>query len=194
MALETKAFDLTAEEKHAALGHIRALVLAAGALLARAKKSPAPSPHDYSDALHLLNRALFMATDADACDASLAPLATCHLYKGDILLALNRVAEAREAYEAAATAQTTPPPLFTETGAASRDEATCRLAKWDETLRAAPWEKLSVPAEHGCLVDGTPGEIYAEAGPDGTVLLATRRPGPAKSPRAKMAAFNPDLL
>ncbi|TGJ88505.1 hypothetical protein E0Z10_g257 [Xylaria hypoxylon] len=127
MAFETTAFDLTAEEKHATLGEIRCLVLGTGALIARAKKYK--SPHDYAEALSSINRALTLATDADACDPSLAPLATCYLYKGHILLGLKLEKDAHEAYAKAAATETRE---FTD-ATAPRDEAKRILRYWDRT-------------------------------------------------------------
>ncbi|KAI1419771.1 hypothetical protein F5Y12DRAFT_193927 [Xylaria sp. FL1777] len=191
MSFQIKAFDLTPSEKHGVLSQIKSLVLGAGALIARAKKQPMPSPHDYSEALDLINRALHLATDPDACDPLLAPLATCYLYKGHILLALNHVEEAREAYEKAAASRTR---QFTDAGASSRDEARRLLEQWDDTLSAAPRESPFVPADQGGFVDGTPGEMFMTVGQDRIALPVICRPGPARRPSVKTPVKRPKLL
>ncbi|KAI3316953.1 hypothetical protein HD806DRAFT_551235 [Xylariaceae sp. AK1471] len=113
MVFQTTVFDLTPSERHSILSDIKHLLLRTASLLARAQQhsssssSSSPSSlHDYAEALSLINSALALATDPDACDSSLAPLATCNLYKGHVLLGLKRYAEAYDAYTLAATAHT----------------------------------------------------------------------------------------
>ncbi|KAK5633578.1 hypothetical protein RRF57_009292 [Xylaria bambusicola] len=183
MTLGITAFDLTPAEKHAAIGQIRSLALGAGALVARAKKQPTPSPHDYTEALDLVDRALILATDADACDASLAPLATCYLYKGHIHLALNDFEEARAAYLQAASSETR---RFTDTET-SRDEAKRLLDNWDETIKTAQRDS-GYESE-----DEQPGERFVHTMGNGIMLPGTVRPGPVKRPVFKTAPKDHDI-
>ncbi|KAI8625520.1 hypothetical protein F5Y19DRAFT_479436 [Xylariaceae sp. FL1651] len=106
MAFQTTAFDLSATEKHSILATVKSLLLRATSVHERARRQQHRSRHDHAEALRIIDHALALATDADACDAALAPLATCSLLKGHILLALGRRAEARDAYTVAATAHT----------------------------------------------------------------------------------------
>ncbi|KAF2971347.1 hypothetical protein GQX73_g2206 [Xylaria multiplex] len=190
MAFEIKAFDLTAEEKHAVLGEIRALVLATGALIARANKYK--SAHDYAEALSMVNRALMLATDPDACDPSLAPLATSYLYKGHILLAMKYDKEAYEAYEKAAATETW---NFTD-AATSREVAKGLLAQWDKTKAAR--EKIESPAMRPedeefilPISFSSIGSVWL-MGADGIPLPVTVRPGPARPrPRVQVHKWRP---
>ncbi|KAI1355858.1 hypothetical protein F5Y01DRAFT_324936 [Xylaria sp. FL0043] len=182
MALHFKAFDLTVCEKFAALRQVRSLVLGAGALIARANAAPEPSPHDYTEALTQINKALFIATDPDACDPLLAPLATCYLYKGHILLALNCIEEARAAYRKAATSKTSNFVGLRDAGTNSQDEAKRLLRRLDQSGIAASRKKSSASAYRSGLVDGRPGALFMDIGPDGIELPITLRPGPAKCP------------
>ncbi|KAI1313226.1 hypothetical protein F5Y03DRAFT_390243 [Xylaria venustula] len=196
MAFQTKAFDLTTAEKHVALGQIRSLVLGAGALLARANNSLVPSSHDYGEALSMINKALFMATDPDACDPLLAPLATCYLYKGHILLALCHVDDARAAYEKAAASESLNITGFAEAGISSRDEAQRLLNEWDDTLEDAMTlqSKVSVLSNMRGFVAGMPGDVTTELGPDGIRLQVISRPGPAKRPHLRRVKNFDELL
>ena len=184
MAFQTTAFDLTPAEKHAIIGQIRALTLSAGALIARAKKSATPSSHDYTEALDMINRALFLATDSDACDPSHPmPLATCYLYKGHIHLALGNIAKARAAYKKAASSHTR---RFTDSET-SRDEAKRLLECLDDTVKTAQAQRgmnanLACESDTKDQVDGKPGKKATQVGPDGITLPVTLRPGPAKKP------------
>ncbi|KAI0423685.1 hypothetical protein F5Y09DRAFT_354995 [Xylaria sp. FL1042] len=191
MAFQFKAFDLTVSEKYSVLRQIRSLVSGAGALIARAKASPVPSPHDYSEALNQINKAISIATDQDACDPLLAPLATCYLYKGHILLALNCLQEAREAYKKAAATKTRDFIGFTDAGATSQDEAKYLLGQWDDITKSVmPLREYSTSSRQSGLVDGTPGEVFTDIGPDGIAMPVTRRPGPVKLRRVKRVAAN----
>ncbi|KAI0968722.1 hypothetical protein F4678DRAFT_196604 [Xylaria arbuscula] len=196
MVFQTNAFNLTPAEKHVALGQIRSLVLGAGALLARANNSLVPSSHDYGEALNMINKALFMATDPDACDPSLAPLATCYLYKGHILLALDHVDDARAAYEKAAASESRSPAGFAEAGTSSRDEAQRLLDEWEDTLDDAMTlqGKVSVLSNQRGFVAGMPGDVATELGPDGIRLQVISRPGPAKRPRVRRVKNFEELL
>ncbi|KAI1199177.1 hypothetical protein F5X97DRAFT_297025 [Nemania serpens] len=103
MSFSTKAFDLTAEDQHVMLGEIKSLLLLANAAILKAKQSG--SWDDYDEAHRHLEEAFLYATDPNACDPSLAPLATCYLYKGHIHLGLGQCAAAYEAYEEAAASE-----------------------------------------------------------------------------------------
>ncbi|KAI0508943.1 hypothetical protein F5B22DRAFT_658734 [Xylaria bambusicola] len=173
MPLGITAFDLSPAEKHAVIGQIRSLVLGAGALIARAKKHRNPSPHDFIEALDLVNRALVLATDEDACDPSLAPLATCFLYKGHIHLALGNFQEAHAAYTEAASSSERRRFTDTET---SRDEARRLLNNWDDTMKSAQRDS-GYESEAG-----GPGERFVHTAGHGIVLSGTIRPGPGKRP------------
>ncbi|KAI1323728.1 hypothetical protein F5Y16DRAFT_424774 [Xylariaceae sp. FL0255] len=98
------AFSLSAEEKHSVLADINSLLQRTAIQIECARHHR--SLHDYAEALNTVNEALTLARDTDACDADLAPLATCNLYKGHILLALNQYADAYDAYTIAATSKT----------------------------------------------------------------------------------------
>ncbi|KAI0531749.1 hypothetical protein GGR58DRAFT_216399 [Xylaria digitata] len=190
MAFETKAFDLTSDEKHAVLGEIRALVLGTGALIAQANKYK--SAHNYAEALSTINRALMLATDPDACDPSLAPLATCYLYKGHILLAMQYDKEAYEAYEKAAVTETW---NFTD-AATSREVAKGLLAQWDKTKAAR--EKIENPAMRPedeefilPISFASIGSVWL-MGADGIPLPVTVRPGPVRpTPRPRVHKWRP---
>ncbi|KAI1271809.1 hypothetical protein F5Y07DRAFT_403977 [Xylaria sp. FL0933] len=182
MALHFKAFDLTVCEKFAALRQVRSLVLGAGALIARANAAPEPSPHDYSEALTQINKALFIATDPDACDPLLAPLATCYLYKGHILLALNCIEEARAAYKKAAASKTSNFAGLKGAGTNSQDEAKRLLRKLDQSGTTASRKGSSASTFRDGVVDGGSGVQFLDIGPDGIELPIILRPGPAKRP------------
>ncbi|KAI0805653.1 hypothetical protein GGR55DRAFT_697770 [Xylaria sp. FL0064] len=182
MAFQFKAFDLTVCEKFATLRQVRSLVLGAGALIARAKACPEPEPHDYSEALTQINKALFLATDPDACDPLLAPLATCYLYKGHILLALNQVEDARAAYKKAAASKTSNFVGLTDAGTNSQDEAKRLLEKLSRSGIALGKKSSASKASQSGRVDGRPGVQFMDIGPDDIELPVTLRPGPAKRP------------
>ncbi|KAI1435948.1 hypothetical protein GGR50DRAFT_272405 [Xylaria sp. CBS 124048] len=104
MGFEFPAFDLTLGEKHEILGEIKAILLQMSALIARAENLC--SEDDYMAALSQIDHALILSSDRDACDPSLAPLATCHLYRGQILLRLGRRQEACESFNLAVSSET----------------------------------------------------------------------------------------
>ncbi|KAI0143175.1 hypothetical protein GGR57DRAFT_508245 [Xylariaceae sp. FL1272] len=108
-------FDLSKEEKHETLLKINTLLQRTMLLIQCARDHR--SKHDFAEALALVTEALTLANDPDACDPELAPLSTCNLYKGHILLALNNYSDAYDAYTAAATARTS---ALTETPAAKQ--------------------------------------------------------------------------
>jgi hypothetical protein len=189
MSFETQAFDLDPQERHAILSEIKSLLLRTASLLAHAQQhhhhhhpnhsQKSKAPHDYAEALSVIDDALTLATDPDACDASLAPLATCHLYKGHVLLGLGRCAEAYDAYTLAAAA----PPRALVDAPVARDAARRILA-----LRGGG-EKTGSPG--GRRGAGVRGDEHGDGGRVGkklglAVLLAdmalpvTLRPGPVR--------------
>ncbi|KAI0546682.1 hypothetical protein F4679DRAFT_598488 [Xylaria curta] len=99
---ETNAFDLTPEEKHENLVDVKTMLVIAGSRIQKAKDVGA-SRNDWLKTLNLVNDALILAEDPDACDPTDAPVITCHLYAGDCLLALNKESRAYSEYEKAAT-------------------------------------------------------------------------------------------
>ncbi|KAI1165175.1 hypothetical protein F5B18DRAFT_204462 [Nemania serpens] len=104
MSFSTNAFDLTPEDQHVMLGKIKSLLLLTSAAIAQAKLNC--SWDDYTEAHRYLEEALVYATDPNACHPTLAPLATCYLYKGHIHLGLGQYVAAFEAYEKAAASET----------------------------------------------------------------------------------------
>ncbi|KAI0407429.1 hypothetical protein F4802DRAFT_21506 [Xylaria palmicola] len=100
MSFYFSAFNLTPEEKHTSLAEIKTALLQTSGLLQQARREP--SPHVYAEAYAEVSQALRLAEDSDACDTSVAPLATCYFYKGEALTGLGLLAEACEAYEKAA--------------------------------------------------------------------------------------------
>ncbi|KAI0418348.1 hypothetical protein F5X98DRAFT_386242 [Xylaria grammica] len=174
MAFQTKAFDLTDEEKHETLGEIRSYVLGTGALIARARRTDCP--HLYSEALALINKAIMLATDPDACDPSLAPLATCYLYKGHILLALRYEEDAYDAYEKAANTETRE---FTDT-ATSQEQARRILEQRSARRRNGEQQEKGADDLRYVLPlpgKGTEGETVVVCSTDGIALPITLRPG-----------------
>ncbi|KAI1822992.1 hypothetical protein F4861DRAFT_550166 [Xylaria intraflava] len=104
MAHETKAFDLTPGERQDTLGEIKALLLQVSAQIALADVAQATKDDvKYTDALFKVDHALILANDDDACDTARAPLATCHNYRGQVLVALERRQEAYDAFKQATT-------------------------------------------------------------------------------------------
>ncbi|KAI1128648.1 hypothetical protein F5Y10DRAFT_173207 [Nemania abortiva] len=104
MSSLSNAFSLTETEKHVVLGDVKTLILQTGAMITRAQQSE--SRHDFDEAYGRLKEAIQLASDPDACDVALAPLATCYLYEGHILIGLGRYKDAYRAYEKAARADT----------------------------------------------------------------------------------------
>ncbi|KAI2633953.1 hypothetical protein GGS21DRAFT_120494 [Xylaria nigripes] len=120
------AFDLTAGERRAVLGEIKAVLLQTGARITRAGKSE-NSDDEYHDALVQIDDVLALASDPDACDPALAPLATCHYYRGQILFALDRQEEAYHEFNLAASSKP-----HTPTDAPAIRDATQRLAELEQ--------------------------------------------------------------
>lgn len=104
MSFTTKAFDLTPEDQHVMLGRIQSLLLRTNAAILQAKQKQTDDYY-YHEAHRHLEEALVLATDANACDHTRAPLATCYLYKGHVHLGLGQYAAAHEAYSRAAACE-----------------------------------------------------------------------------------------
>ncbi|KAI0869438.1 hypothetical protein GGS24DRAFT_512083 [Hypoxylon argillaceum] len=103
MPLTTDTFALTPTERHIILSETKSTLLLASSLLTRAQQTG--SRHDYADAHDLVQEALVLLSDPDACDPALAPLATAYLYLGHAHAGLGRYGEAYEAYRRAARAE-----------------------------------------------------------------------------------------
>ncbi|KAI8944420.1 hypothetical protein F4801DRAFT_599831 [Xylaria longipes] len=181
-AFEFKAFDLTSGEKHESLGEIKSLLLLAGSRIQRAKTFGA-SQADWHDILRLVNQALVIAKDPDACDTSLAPLVSCYLYKGHILLALGQEQKAYDAYEKAATGEAHALTDFPAVQQAARLLLELRNRPRDtgSTAPRNPPQNSSNPrgGNGGSAVE-RPDSLFLPSGIDEIPLLVTIRPGPGR--------------
>ncbi|KAI0465946.1 hypothetical protein F4859DRAFT_527667 [Xylaria cf. heliscus] len=180
--LETKAFDLTPNEKDVMLGKVKTLLLLVGSRIQHARESGA-STQDWHDTLDLVNKALLIAKDEDACDQSLTPLLLCYLYKGHSLLALGEEEKAYEEYRKAATGK---PQALTDFPAVQQ------AAKLLQERQDKPAEKESTasknpPADPGSNPSGNsgsagerPDSLLLSSGVDEIPLLVTVHPGPER--------------
>lgn len=101
----SSGFDLSEDERSSVLEDISRLLSRARSILDRGLQRPDRDREArYEECLSLVDRALSTASDPDACDPSVAPLATCHLYRGHTLVMLCRYADAWDAYDAAVRA------------------------------------------------------------------------------------------
>ncbi|KAI0449433.1 hypothetical protein F5B21DRAFT_494338 [Xylaria acuta] len=177
-AFEIKAFDLTPGEKHESLGEIKALLLLAGSRIQRAKTFGA-SQADWVDMLDLVNRALILAKDPDACDSSLAPLVSCYLYKGHILLELGEEKKAYAAYKKAATGKAHALTDFPAVQQAARLLLEFR-DKPKEMENTAAQSPNPNPRGNSGYAGERPDSLFLPSGIDEIPLLVTVRPGPQR--------------
>ncbi|KAI1814519.1 hypothetical protein GGS20DRAFT_548094 [Poronia punctata] len=113
LSSQITAFNLKAEERRSVLDDITHQLAHAKTMLQQAEqhrqhKQPCKCNEeeiDYEACLSLIDETLYLASDPDACNPSVAvaPLATCNLYRGHALVGLCRYVEAREAYESVVT-------------------------------------------------------------------------------------------
>ncbi|KAJ2990181.1 hypothetical protein NUW58_g3086 [Xylaria curta] len=173
MAFETTAFDLSSEEKHAILGEIKSSIFRIGALLARENK--VLSVHDLEEALQRADEAFIWATDSDACDPSLAPLATIFLYRGHILLGLGQQEEAYKEYKKSATSK-----INALTDVPSARDAARRLVELRNQGENGP--ATAQEAFHYFMSCDFTGTLRSTARHEGGKGRVTVKPGPGKKP------------
>ncbi|KAI1751600.1 hypothetical protein F4782DRAFT_531375 [Xylaria castorea] len=179
---EFKAFNLTPEEKHASLVEIKTLLLLAGSRIQRAQSFGA-SAADWQETLDLVNKALIIAKDPDACDTSLAPLVSCYLYKGHILMALGEETKAYAAYSKAATGE-----AHALTDLPAVQQAAAHLLelrhKLKEKASMAPQNPSRKPIPNSNGNDDSTGErrdsLFLPSDIDEIPLLVTVFPGPGR--------------
>ncbi|RYP77433.1 hypothetical protein DL771_001228 [Monosporascus sp. 5C6A] len=125
--LSSSPFDLTEEEKVQCTEDIVSSLVQCASIVNRRQSL---SPADYGDALSSLHDALALAYDEDACAS--APWSQSHLYLGHIMRALERDADAEDAYAEAASVKSND---FTEQAAAR--EAAGNLLRIEQGKRSA---------------------------------------------------------
>ncbi|RYP00277.1 hypothetical protein DL763_000888 [Monosporascus cannonballus] len=125
--LGSPSFDLTEEEKVQCTEDIVASLVRCTSIVNRRRSL---SLADCGDALSSLHDALALAYDEDACDS--APWSQSHLYLGHIMQALERDADAEDAYAEAASVKSND---FTEQAAAR--EAASNLLRIEQRKRSA---------------------------------------------------------
>ncbi|RYP43579.1 hypothetical protein DL770_011574 [Monosporascus sp. CRB-9-2] len=125
--LSSSSFDLTEEEKVQCTEDIVSSLVRCASIVNR--RQPL-SLADCGDALSALYDALVLAYDEDACAS--APWSQSHLYLGHIMQALERDADAEDAYAEAASVKSSD---FTEQAAAS--EAASSLLRIEQRKRSA---------------------------------------------------------
>lgn len=122
-----------------------------------------------------------MAEDEDACDPALAPLVSCYLYKGHILLALGEEKRAYAAYEKAATGETHALTDFPAVQQAASALLELRnKPKQKETPPPPQNPPSSKPRGNGALTGARPDSLFLPSEIDEIPLLVTVRPGPAR--------------
>ncbi|KAI0445081.1 hypothetical protein F4803DRAFT_548492 [Xylaria telfairii] len=174
-AFKTNAFDLTEEEKHVTLGKVKSLLLRTGLGIQRANTFGA-SPAAWHELLDLVDKAILIAQDEDACDPALAPLVSCYLYKGHILLALGEEKRAYAAYEKAATGEAHALTDFP----AVQQAASALLELRNKPKRETP-PPQNPPSSNPRASEGQrPDSLFLPSGIDEIPLLVTVRPGPAR--------------
>ncbi|KAI0115561.1 hypothetical protein GGR51DRAFT_576613 [Nemania sp. FL0031] len=179
MSSLSRAFALTDEEKHSILCDIKSLLLRTGSIIERAQQSRLK--HDYDEAQSLLNQALLLATDPDACDASQAPLTTCYLYQGHIFIGLGRIAEAFASYTKAANTETRSPTDIPAAGDAARRLLALR-GRAEVAARAM--REANEEADRRAQAQSTAGgERVMMSGNNGTRLPVTIHRGPERRVR-----------
>ncbi|KAI0183601.1 hypothetical protein EV127DRAFT_413958 [Xylaria flabelliformis] len=196
---ETKAFDLTPDEKHETLGDVKSLLLIAGSRIQKAKTLGA-SRTDWHETLDLVNRALIMAEDPDACDPSLTPLVSCYLYAGHCLLALGEESRAYVAYEKAATGEPHALVDFPSVQLAARHMLEMRgkpiITKASTETPSQKSESQNPPSNPspddniGSLIE-RPDSLFLPSGIEEIPLLVSVRPGPQRKRPSKNPGENP---
>ncbi|RYO82269.1 hypothetical protein DL764_009638 [Monosporascus ibericus] len=125
--LSLSSFDLTQEEKVQCTGDVISSLVRCASIVNR--RQPL-LPADCGDALSALHDALALAYDEDACAS--APWSQSHLYLGRIMQALERDADAEDAYAEAASVRSND---FIEQAAAR--EAASSLVRIEQRKRSA---------------------------------------------------------
>ncbi|KAI1660604.1 hypothetical protein F4813DRAFT_400747 [Daldinia decipiens] len=103
--IKMPSFGMTTTEKVKNKDHVNSLLQHCRALLHSYRNNP--SEFDLDDAFTVVQDALLIASDPDACESP--PLATCYLYKGHALWIMKRYQEAQDAYRLASKTLGTSP-------------------------------------------------------------------------------------